>query len=182
MRFNNAMTNSSTEFFLETATSEAAAELAALAEHTFRQAFTELNTVANMEAFCAASYGTAPQRAELVDPMMHTLLARANGAAIGFCQLREGGCPEELPLLPTIELKRLYVESAWHSRGVAHALMAAALAASRARGAQAIWLSAWTKNPRALKFYQKFGFEKRGERVFMVGDDPQRDWLLWRVL
>jgi diamine N-acetyltransferase len=36
----------------------------------------------------------------------------------------------------------------------------------------------WEFNERAIRFYEKHGFEKFGEHVFMLGNDPQIDWLL----
>jgi ribosomal protein S18 acetylase RimI-like enzyme len=40
----------------------------------------------------------------------------------------------------------------------------------------------WEHNPRAIAFYRKWGLEVVGEHVFMMGDDPQRDLLMRRVL
>jgi ribosomal protein S18 acetylase RimI-like enzyme len=36
----------------------------------------------------------------------------------------------------------------------------------------------WEHNPKAQHFYQKLGFEKFSEHQFMVGSDPQTDWLM----
>ena len=81
---------------------------------------------------------------------------------------------------PRIELKRLYVARAWHGRGVAQALMDAALDAARARGAQKLWLGVWERNPRAVAFYAKYGFVRVGEHTFVLGGDAQTDWLFVR--
>jgi ribosomal protein S18 acetylase RimI-like enzyme len=45
-----------------------------------------------------------------------------------------------------------------------------------------MWLGVWEKNFRAQKFYEKWGFEKFSEHVFLMGDDPQIDWLLKKPL
>jgi ribosomal protein S18 acetylase RimI-like enzyme len=81
-----------------------------------------------------------------------------------------------------LELKRLYVARAWHGRGVAQALMDAALDAARARGARTLWLGVWERNPRAVAFYGKYGFTRVGEHTFLLGADPQTDWVLARPL
>jgi ribosomal protein S18 acetylase RimI-like enzyme len=47
-------------------------------------------------------------------------------------------------------------------------------------GAMALWLGVWEKNPRASAFYRKWGFEIVGAHTFRVGDDPQRDLVMYR--
>ena len=81
-----------------------------------------------------------------------------------------------------LELKRLYVAAAWHGRGVAQALMDAALMAARTCGARTLWLGVWERNPRAAAFYAKHGFRRVGEHTFVLGEDVQTDWLLARPL
>jgi diamine N-acetyltransferase len=67
------------------------------------------------------------------------------------------------------------VERAWHGRGVAQTLMEATIEAAAARGTGTIWLSVWERNHRAQAFYRKRGFEDRGERAFILGNDRQTD-------
>ena len=93
-----------------------------------------------------------------------------------------GKYPEPVRGPAPLELKRLYVVRAWHGRGVAHALMEAAIAAARARGAQTLWLGVWEHNPRAFAFYSKYGFTRVGEHVFQLGSDSQTDWVLERAI
>ena len=81
-----------------------------------------------------------------------------------------------------MELKRLYVTRSWHGKGVAQALMDAALDAARARGAKTLWLGVWERNERAVAFYGKYGFARVGEHTFVLGSDAQTDWLLARPL
>lgn len=60
--------------------------------------------------------------------------------------------------------------------------MDAAIAAARARGGETLWLGVWERNPRAVTFYAKYGFTRVGEHTFVLGADPQTDWLLARSL
>ena len=45
-----------------------------------------------------------------------------------------------------------------------------------------MFLGVWEHNPRAQAFYRKWGFERVGEHVFQMGDDPQIDWWMVRTL
>jgi ribosomal protein S18 acetylase RimI-like enzyme len=80
------------------------------------------------------------------------------------------------------EINRIYVAGEWHGKGVAQALMDACLGELRARGSDVAWLGVWEHNPKALAFYRKLGFVERGEHVFALGDDPQRDIVMSRPI
>ena len=47
-------------------------------------------------------------------------------------------------------------------------------------GGDALWLSVWQENARGIAFYRKCGFEVAGTQPFVVGEDVQRDWIMWR--
>ncbi len=168
------------------ATPADALPLARLAERTFRDAFGAMNTPEDMDHHCRASYGEALQAAEIADPARLTLLAceaeqTAGGAVIaGYAQLRWGPAPACVQARAPGEVQRIYVDARWHGRGVAQALMAACLRELQARGADVAWLGVWERNPRAIAFYRKLGFVERGEHVFQVGSDPQRDVVMAR--
>ena len=133
-----------------------------------------------MALHCQASYGKAIQLGEIADPDMLTLVAEEAGELIGFAQMRWGTAPACVPGNLPGEIQRLYVKSSWHGKGVAQELMAACIVAMADRNTDTIWLGVWEHNPRAIRFYGKFGFVEVGEHVFPVGADPQRDILLAR--
>ena len=49
---------------------------------------------------------------------------------------------------------------------------------ARQRGGRTLWLGVWEPNPRAIRFYTKWGYEDVGGQTFMLGDDPQQDRVL----
>jgi ribosomal protein S18 acetylase RimI-like enzyme len=79
-------------------------------------------------------------------------------------------------------LWRFYVDRSRHGQGIASQLMAAVEAAAMERGARTLWLGVWERNPRAVAFYRKYGFERVGEHAFVLGADAQTDWVLARPL
>ena len=152
--------------------------LADFAEHTFRETFLAENDPADIELHCKQSFGADIQRDEILDPNFYTLLAEHDGELVAYAQVRRFSPKEGVHAARPSELCRLYVGSDWQGKGLAAALMAEALAAARRCGADAQWLSVWERNPRAIAFYRKFGFEVVGEHVFKVGNDPQRDLVM----
>ena len=61
-------------------------------------------------------------------------------------------------------------------------LMEACLNLARQGGHKVIWLGVWEHNPRAISFYEKWGFEKFGSHLFMLGNDLQTDLLMKKNL
>lgn len=155
-----------------------AAPLATLAERTFRDAFAIHNSTEDMDAHCARCFGTGIQSKEIADPRLITLVAESDGHMAGYSQLQ--------PSLPNdcvtgdrpAELKRLYVASAWHGRGVAHELMRFVFSAVAGVQGDCVWLGVWEHNSRAIAFYRKFGFRIVGSHDFMLGRDLQRDLIM----
>lgn len=165
---------------LRRATVADAACLAVLAERTFRDAFTGENSAQDMDTHCAENYSTEIQGSELADPQRITLLAEAGENPAGFAQLVLGSAPRGLSSARPAELNRLYLLGAWHGRGVAQQLMAAVLSAAAQANRDHVWLGVWERNPKAIAFYRKCGFEVIGEHRFVLGRDPQRDLVMAR--
>jgi len=81
-----------------------------------------------------------------------------------------------------VELGRIYLDAAFHGRGIAAQLVANLLVAASLRGSRSVWLSVWQEAPQAIRFYEKHGFEIVGRSIFMVGDDPKEDWVMTQAL
>jgi ribosomal protein S18 acetylase RimI-like enzyme len=67
-------------------------------------------------------------------------------------------------------------------KGVGRELMAAAIREAGQRGCDSVWLGVWEKNPRAIAFYKKWGFQEVGSHVFQLGDDLQTDFIMELML
>lgn len=165
---------------IRTAQLSDAKQLAALAETTFRDTFAEHNTADDMTAHCESTYGEDIQAQEILTPEFVTLVAEHDDRLVAYAQLRWDSCPECVPAISPGEIQRLYVDSAWHGKGLAHELMSMCLALMEERDTDFVWLGVWEANPRAITFYKKFNFREVGEHVFVVGSDPQRDLILAR--
>jgi diamine N-acetyltransferase len=154
--------------------------LSVLAEATFRAAFAELNTAANMQLHCVANYGQALQLAEIRESNRETWVAELDGRLVAYAQLQFDAALPVISGERSAEIQRFYVEASHHGAGLAHQLMAQVLARADAAGYGVVWLGVWERNARALAFYKKCGFEVVGEHIFKVGDDLQRDLLMRR--
>lgn len=164
------------------ATAADAERLAAFAERTFVEQFGVDNTPENMSVHVSRSFGTALQRAEVLDTTMATLLGEIDGALVGFAQVRRGAAPVCVTGPSPTELYRFYVDRPWHGSGIARRLMGSVDDTARAQGARTLWLGVWEHNPRAIAFYTKAGFADVGSQPFMLGADQQTDRVMARSL
>ena len=163
---------------LRRGTASDAASLAEFAERTFRQSFTKANPAENMELHCAANFGADIQGRDLSDPRQVIQIAAKSGELAGFMQLRLERPTTCIEALRPVELHRIYVEREWQGRGIAQELMRAAVFAAARSGSDWLWLGVWEHNPKAIAFYNKYGFELVGEHPFMLGRDQQRDLIM----
>jgi len=122
------------------------------------------------------------QIAEVGAPGRIFLLACLEGELVGYASLRESPVPEELKGENAIEIVQLYSDQRMIGKGVGPALMQACLDTARNLGKDWVWLGVWEHNHRAQAFYAKWGFERFGEHIFIVGLDAQTDWWLRKRL
>ncbi len=169
-------------WFIRKAELNDADALARLAEKTFRDTFGADNSAADMDQHCTDTYTPQIQTRELLDPNIDTLVCEFENDLIAYAQLSWLPAPNYIAASKPVEIKRFYVDSAWHGKGIASALMDTALEHVGSKKADQIWLGVWEHNPKAQRFYQKMGFLEVGDHVFQLGSDPQRDLILSRQL
>ncbi|HEV7704628.1 MAG TPA: GNAT family N-acetyltransferase [Gemmatimonadaceae bacterium] len=164
------------------ATAADAQLIATLGAETFVASFGAQNAPENIAMHLAKSYGAGVQERELADPDFTYLIPEMNGRVAGYACVRDGYPPPCVVGEAPVEVLRFYVVQEFHGTGIAQALMDACADDARARGGRTLWLGVWDQNPRAIRFYKKWGFEDVGGQTFMLGDDPQQDRVLARSL
>ena len=164
------------------ATAADAAALAAFAASVFRAAYAPDNDPADVELHVTRTYCADRQAGEIATPGCCYLLALEGTAIVGYAYLQLGATHPAVTATTPCEIRRFYVDPSRHGQGVATMLMTEAVVEARRSGAQTLWLSAWERNPRALRFYAKQGFADRGRTTFLLGSSAQTDRLLVREL
>jgi len=154
----------------------------ALCRATFTETFHAFHDAEAMARHVAWAFNDDRLGAELNDASRTIIVATAGDDLIGYVLLRAGEAPQSVRAARPMEIGRFYVTSPWHGRGVADALMDAALAALRERGADAAWLAAWEQNPRALRFYARRGFMVVGRATYLFDGTPENDYVFMLAL
>jgi ribosomal protein S18 acetylase RimI-like enzyme len=176
------MTTTNTAFTIRLGRPEDAEQLARFSERAFLETFGPVNQAEDVVAHVAKKFSPRLQHAELTNSRMRILLAMSGEELIGYAQFRWVEAPECVQRTNPIELERFYIAGAWHGKGAAAALMEEGVAQVKIDGADAVWLSVWEENPRAIAFYTKLGFEKAGRAYFWLGSDRQNDHIMVRSI
>ena len=148
-------------------------ELSALGVHTFTDTFGHLYQPADLELFLQ-NHSASNWARDLNDPAFEVRVAERGGQLVGYVKLG----PPHLPFEPrgeAAELRQLYVLEEVKGQGIAHELMDWAIERARDRRADYLYLSVFTENHRARRFYEKYGFEPEGTYAFMVGNHADED-------
>jgi len=157
-------------------------KLAKLGRETFLDTYADENHPEDMAAYLDRSFDPTIQAAELAAPASCFLIAEDATALVGYARLLEAPAPVCIKAEKTIHLMRLYARKSWIGCGVGAALMRACIDEAKSRQCHGIWLGAWGKNGRALRFYRQWGFRQVGEQPFLLGGDRQTDLVLWLPL
>ena len=160
------------------ATLDDAKMLSELGAKTFYDTFAKDNTPEDMALHLKKSFSTEIQSSELSAPDTIYLIAELDQEPIGFAQLVLDSTDPSLKGTKLLEIRRIYAVQEYLGSGVGKELMSACIREAKQRGCDSIWLGVWEKNPRAIAFYKKWGFEEVGTHVFTVGNDPQRDFIM----
>ena len=157
-------------------------ELRALAIRIFRDTFTHLNTPEAMDGYIDKDYKVENFQREFTEAGSKYFFICEDEKAIGYLRLRRNSEADHILGTNNIELQRIYVDHAYHGRKVADQLMQLAIDTANESNHEWIWLGVWEHNPRAQRFYEKWGFEKFSEHDFYMGEEKQTDWLMRKKL
>ena len=157
-----------------------AGALAALFSATFRETFGHLYKSADLVAFLA-QHSAEHWAEQLRESKFAVRIAEDVGGALGFAKLGPVKLPVDEPGT-ALELRQLYVVQRVRGSGVAANLLNWLIGEAGARGAQNLYLSVYSENLRAQRFYARHGFVEIGPCVFKVGSQADKDIIMKRAL
>jgi ribosomal protein S18 acetylase RimI-like enzyme len=152
-----------------------AAQLAALAGRVFVATYGSAIPALTLQEYLRERFTPASFSTQIAADTL--LVAVVAGQLAGYARLDRAPAPACVGESGAVELAQLYVEASQQGRGLGAALLAAACDAAGAP----IWLCAWERNQRALRFYARHGFVPVGEIKVYVGDVVFDDLVLVRL-
>jgi len=155
-----------------------AALLCQLGAQTFEDTFAHLNTEENMKLYLSSTFTVQAVEEELSEQDNRFYIVYADEVAAGYIKLRTAKKLEQLKGLIALEIERFYVLKIFHGKGLAQTMMDFCIETANNNNANVLWLGVWELNPRAIRFYDKFGFKQFGKQVFMMVEEEQWDKLM----
>ena len=153
-------------------------ELLKFARRVFDVSFSPTNDAAVMEAYMNEAFTEERIRQEFEEPGAVYLVAVEEACISGYARLRRNAEVDHLLGPSNIELQRFYLDPSVQGTGLADRLFQRCL--DYCGDVEWIWLGVWEHNPRAIRFYEKCGFEWFGQHVFRMGHEDQIDQLMRR--
>lgn len=178
MTLQNPLTLLTTGISIRKAGTKDAAKLAAIGRMTFIETFAEVNTKEDMHQYVSKAFTEKQLLTELAEPGTTFLMAFERGRLAGYAKLRSSKNPVELKGHKALELQRIYARRSYQGKKIGKQLMEYSLELGKAMGFDTLWLGVWEYNPKAIAFYEKWGFEKFGAQSFTLGFDVQTDILM----
>jgi len=161
------------------AVADDAKEIADFMTRNFLAAYGHSSSPENIRKAVHDYYGIDAQRADLADMRIVNCLCIIDEKIAGLAQVKP---PQPDADQNRYELSRFYVDAPYHGKGIAPILMEKTLMQLREKSARSLWLSVWQESQQAIRFYHKQGFAISGETLFMIGDDPMKDWVMTKLL
>jgi ribosomal protein S18 acetylase RimI-like enzyme len=160
--------------------------LAELGASTFVETFGHLYKPEDLQAFLDESHAPAAYAKTLANPDYALWIAErptqeGMSRAIGYAQAGPCGLPHEDVRPGDGELKRLYLRQSEQNGGIGRALMDAAMEWLERDGPRPLWISVWSENLGAQRFYARYGFAFAGEYEFPVGEQRDREFMFRRL-
>jgi ribosomal protein S18 acetylase RimI-like enzyme len=159
---------------------EEARLIARISHQTFYDTFASDNRPEDMRKFLTEQFTLGKLILEVSDPANTFFVAEEHSSIAGYAKLRDGRVPEAIRNFSCLEIARLYALAPYIGKGVGSILMQHCINYARQKDKEFVWLGVWEKNQRAIEFYHRWGFQKFDETDFLLGDDIQNDWLMWR--
>jgi ribosomal protein S18 acetylase RimI-like enzyme len=156
-----------------------ALEISNVAKETFSLACPKESDVVEIKAYIEKSLSLGYFQELICARNSYVICAFVNNELAGFVVLEFSSiCPDILTLRSPIELQKFYVKTKFHGTEVTAKLMIEAKKECVKRKYTDIWLSVFSDNDRAKKFYSKYGFVVVGTANFTMGSETHLDNLM----
>ena len=161
---------------------ESAEQLLHLWNTTFTQAYQDVHTSENIQAYCANNFTIETAMEVLSNEETVCWIAYQDDQPSGYYIVKHHQCPIELPRSAS-ELKQIYILASQYGLGLGRALFEHASKEIKKSGSEGIWLCVSDINYRAQAFYKKLKFTSVGSGpIFDVGTDRLTSTVMMRQL
>lgn len=152
-------------------------KLQEISRKTFKETFEAVNSEENMQSYIQERLSIEQLTTELSNPNSEFYFAQQENEILGYLKLNFNEAQTE-KVEEGYEIERIYVLKAYHGMKIGQMLFEKAISIGKERKMKSVWLGVWEENHRALRFYEKNGFEVFGTHTFVLGNDTQTDLMM----
>lgn len=153
-------------------------QLKKIGRYTFYETFAISNTEENMKIYLENGFSIEKLTSLLNDKNIEFYFASSDNMVIGYLKLNFGPAKSQFKEDNSIEIERIYALKEFHGKKIGQVLCDKAIEIAKHKNADYIWLGVWEENGRAIHFYKKNGFIAFDKRIFKLGNDEKKDFLM----
>lgn len=157
-------------------------ELQDLAKTTFTEAFETQNNPDDFNAYLQEAFSKEKLLKELDTHGTEFYMVYVDEILVGYFKINEFDAQTELREPEGLELERIYVKKEFQSKGLGFQMLEKVLQIAKSKAKKYMWLGVWEHNPKAIQFYERYGFVKFDTHPYYIGGDKQTDWLLKKTI
>lgn len=174
--------------------------LGALGRKLFAQTFAGLYCDEDLQRFLSSTFSVSGLQADISAGCSYWAakdVSVENRPWVGYCKVGPVKVPlatmqplvteKSIAVQPVetehcLELRQLYIDRCYHRHGIGSQFMNLFFRRCADLGVATAYVSCWSENHQALRFYERFGFTPIGEYEFPVGEHLDREFVLRKQL
>ena len=149
---------------------------------TFTETFSKDNTPEDTNKYIETNFTDEKMLSEIKTSGSQFFIVFLDEKPVAYLKINIGEAQTEKQGNDSMEIQRIYVLSEMKGKRIGSLLMEKAEEEAKKLNIKRIWLGVWEHNDAAIGFYNKKGYKRFSEHVFMFGNDPQTDYLLEKFL
>lgn len=155
---------------IKKAGSEDAIAIKKLALETFLESHGHSAPEEDVSEYTANKFNVENILLELNDPKNIFHILYIQGEIAGYSKVLFNTPYEKITALNSCKFERLYILEKFHDKKFGKKLMDFNLDLAKKNKQTSLWLYVWTENERAIKFYEKYNFQRIAETVFQISE------------
>lgn len=156
--------------------------LVKIGRETFAETFSSENSQQDLENYLNTSFTNEKLLSEIAHPSSQFYIAWNENTPIGYLKINTDSSQTEDQGNEGLEIERIYVKQDYQGQKIGHLLYNQAVTLAKSMEKTFVWLGVWELNIKAIKFYERQGFEKFSTHIFRIGSDEQTDWLMKKMI
>lgn len=149
-----------------------------ISKDTFVAAFEKDNDPDDFREYINKAFSRERLKTELENPDALFHFVFVGNSLAGYFKVNLVGAQTDVHDEKSMELERIYVVEEHQGKQIGAQMLQYIIQQAAERKMEYLWLGVWEHNPKAIRFYQRHGFQKFGEHPYYIGTDEQTDWLL----